>query len=231
MRNVQYLDRYISNEFHNLKTNMEQRSFIENFRFLAMASDTDFKNFYSHNALSASDFYSIADTLYQLNNFWILSEFLHQHRQILFNEVHDMNRKTNSPDFYTLCKFGQDTLFTRISKVFESHSVNLYAVAEEPFITSSCTRKLKVYSSPQKNDQSMPQIILQGKWVEQYGFSIGSNIRVDCYEDKLIINNITIPLFFSNNTGMPRQHATFRCFASFLIHLSYMVLTPCNEHN
>lgn len=187
MRNVQYLDRYISKEFHNLKTSMEQRSFIENFRFLAMSSDKDFKNFYSHNALSASEFYSIADTLYQLNDFWILSEFLRQHRQILFNEVHDMSRKTNSPDFYTLCKYGQDTLFTRISKVFENHSVNLYAVAEEPFITSHCTHKLKVYTATQKNIQSVPQIILQGKWVEQYGFSIGSNIRVDCYEDKLII--------------------------------------------
>lgn len=187
MKNAHDLNRYISKEFQKLKTNIERRSFIENFRFLMMANDTDFNNFYSHNALCRSEFYSIADMLYQLNNLWILSEFLHQNRQFLLNEVNDMAKQTKSPDFYTPCRLGQDTMFARIFKVFQSHSTNLCSVAEDFHSHSPCTHKLKVYSTTHNNTSPVSQIILQGKWVEQYGFSIGCNIRVECYENKLII--------------------------------------------
>ncbi len=187
MNAAQDLIHYISKEFHSLKTNTEQRSFIENFRFLMMSNDADFENFYSHNALKRTEFYSITDMLYQLNNFWMLSEFLHQHRQILFHEVDHIVKQAESPDFYTPCKLGQDTMFARIFKVFESHSANLCVVAEAPLPYSPCTHKLKVYATTQNNTLPVSQIILQGKWVEQFGFSIGSNIRVECYENKLII--------------------------------------------
>ncbi len=33
----------------------------------------------------------------------------------------------------------------------------------------------------------MPQIILQGNWVEQWGFEAGCNVFVECYQNKLII--------------------------------------------
>lgn len=187
MKYAQDLTQYISKEFHSLKTCTEQRSFIENFRFLMMSSNTDFENFYSHNALKKTEFYSIADMLYQLNNFWMLSEFLHQHRQILFHEVGHIIKQDEFLNFYIPCKLGQDTMFARIFKVFESHSTNLCAVAEDTFPYSSCTHKLKVYATTQNNTLPVSQIILQGKWVEQFGFSIGSNIRVECYENKLII--------------------------------------------
>lgn len=187
MNDAQELTKYIYKEFHRLKTNTEQRSFIENFRFLMMSNDTDFDNFYSHKVLKRTEFYSIADMLYQLNNFWMLSEFLHQNRQILFHEVGNIMKQAESPDFYTPCKLGQDTMFARIFKVFESHSTNLCAVAEDVHTYSPCTHKLKVYAATQNNTLPVPQIILQGKWVEHFGFSIGSNIRVECYENKLII--------------------------------------------
>lgn len=150
MNHAQELTQYISKEFHRLKTNTEQRSFIENFRFLMMSSDTDFDSFYSHKVLKRTEFYSIADMLYQLNNLWMLSEFLHQNRQILFHEVGHIMKQAESPDFYTPCKLGQDTMFARIFKVFESHSTNLFAVAEDTNTYSPCTHKLKVYAASQK---------------------------------------------------------------------------------
>lgn len=63
MNNTQELTQYISNEFNRLKTNTEQRSFIENFRFLMMSSDTDFDNFYSHKALKRTEFYSMKSVI------------------------------------------------------------------------------------------------------------------------------------------------------------------------
>ena len=48
------------------------------------------------------------------------------------------------------------------------------------------TRKLKVtYRS--SHDKYVPAIILQGKWLEQYGFSTGTFISVECEDCKLII--------------------------------------------
>lgn len=120
MSDPQELTKYISKEFYKLKTNTEQRSFIENFRFLMMSSDTDFDNFYSHKALKRTGFYSIADMLYQLNNLWMLSEFLHQNRQILFHQVGHIMKQAESPDFYTPCKLGQDTMFARILRYLKT---------------------------------------------------------------------------------------------------------------
>ena len=37
------------------------------------------------------------------------------------------------------------------------------------------------------HDKYVPAIILQGKWLEQYGFSIGTFISVECEDGKLII--------------------------------------------
>lgn len=47
----QDLNKYIVNEFCKLQTDTEQRSFIENFRFLMMLNDFDFENYYSNKSL------------------------------------------------------------------------------------------------------------------------------------------------------------------------------------
>ena len=52
----QDLNKYIVNEFCKLQTDTEQRSFIENFRFLMMSNDFDFENYYSNKALMRTDF-------------------------------------------------------------------------------------------------------------------------------------------------------------------------------
>ena len=106
----QDLSQYIANEFYKLQSDVDQRSFIENFRFLMMSNDFDFENYYSNNILRKSDFYSIADMLYQINNLWMLSDFIHQNRQFLFNEVRELTGEHGKVDFSTPCRLGQENI-------------------------------------------------------------------------------------------------------------------------
>ena len=52
------------------------------------------------------------------------------------------------------------------------------------------SRKLKVYSTLGK---PAPKICLQGKWVEEVGFSIGDYIEVVIDDNRVIITKITEP--------------------------------------
>lgn len=45
------------------------------------------------------------------------------------------------------------------------------------------TRKLKTYY----NKDSRPQIILQGKWLQELGYQVGDRIDVTIIKDKIII--------------------------------------------
>lgn len=53
-------------------------------------------------------------------------------------------------------------------------------------------RKLTVYAGSNKNAY-IPQIILQGNWLEDLGYHIGDKIMVDCQPDKLIITKRECP--------------------------------------
>ena len=183
----QDLNKYIVNEFCKLQTDTEQRSFIENFRFLMMSNDFDFENYYSNKALRRTDFYSIADMLYQLNNFWMLSTFIHQNRHFLFNEVNDITSGSGLPDFSVPCKLGQDTMLSRLFKVINNHSLNENILSENSPDYQINTHKLRIYSTTLRSNQPVPQIIIQGKWVEKWGFSIGCSVRIECYQNKLVI--------------------------------------------
>ncbi len=46
-------------------------------------------------------------------------------------------------------------------------------------------RKLTVYEGRGKQYAPIPQIVLQGKWLEQIGYNIGDKIVVDCQPEKL----------------------------------------------
>mgnify|MGYP002471580370 FL=1 len=48
------------------------------------------------------------------------------------------------------------------------------------------TRNLKVQEAS-GYQTSIPKISLQGKWVEDFGFPIGSHISVECFQNKLVI--------------------------------------------
>lgn len=47
-------------------------------------------------------------------------------------------------------------------------------------------RKLKVYYQS-AGDSSVPTILLNGKWLEKYGFTTGTYIAVECENEKLTI--------------------------------------------
>lgn len=49
------------------------------------------------------------------------------------------------------------------------------------------TKCLKVYEGTGRNYVSIPKIVLQGKWLDSLGFSIGDKIIVSCNEDKITI--------------------------------------------
>lgn len=49
------------------------------------------------------------------------------------------------------------------------------------------TKSLKVYEGAGRNYVSIPKIVLQGKWLDSLGFSIGDRITVTCNEDKITI--------------------------------------------
>ncbi len=48
-------------------------------------------------------------------------------------------------------------------------------------------RKLTVCYGRGNYEQAPPQILLQGKWLEQAGFSAGDKITVKCQQGQLII--------------------------------------------
>ncbi len=82
------LSHYIRREYEKLESQDKQRSFIENFRFLMKSNDTDFQNFYSKRNLNDREFYSIVDSLYQLNNLCMLAEFVSYNKPLLLYKLH-----------------------------------------------------------------------------------------------------------------------------------------------
>lgn len=51
-------------------------------------------------------------------------------------------------------------------------------------------RKLTVYEGRGKQYAPIPQIVLQGKWLEQMGYNIGDKIVVDCQPEKITIRKM-----------------------------------------
>ncbi len=182
------LNQYIRVEYEKLKTETEQREFVEKFRFLMMAKDNAFSDYYSNRNLTKAEFYSVADTVYDLNNLWMLSGFIRQNRQVLFQEIQTSMDGLKRPDFTETCKFGKDTMLSRMFQVMENFRFNDCMVAEGTGLGYSvATRRMKAYAFTTKSGKNVPQIILQGNWVEQWGFEAGCSVSVECYQNKLVI--------------------------------------------
>lgn len=47
--------------------------------------------------------------------------------------------------------------------------------------------EMKAYSFTTRSGRTVPQIILQGNWVEQWGIEIGFSVFVECYQNMLVI--------------------------------------------
>ena len=165
------LNQYIRVEYEKLKSETERREFVEKFRFLMMAKDNAFSGYYTNRNLTEAEFYSVADTLYDLNNLWMLSGFIRQNRQVLFQEIQDSMDGVKRPDFTETCKFGKDTMLSRMFQVMENFQFSDCIVAEGTGLNYGvATRRIKAYAFTTKSGKNVPQIILQGNWVEQWGF-------------------------------------------------------------
>lgn len=55
------------------------------------------------------------------------------------------------------------------------------------------TKSLKVYEGSGKNYMPIPKILLQGKWLDKLGYSIGDQITVTCSEDQITITKSSVP--------------------------------------
>ena len=179
------LSHYITREYEKLESKDKQRNFIENFRFLMMSNDTDFQNFYSTKSLNDREFYSIVDSLYQLNNLCMLAEFVTCNKPLLIYEVQKMGNWQGHIDFTEPCRLGHDTMLARIFTILQHFNISTNISYET---RDNSTRNLKVQEAS-GYQTSIPKISLQGKWVEDFGFPIGSHISVECFQNKLVILN------------------------------------------
>lgn len=179
------LSHYITREYEKLESKDKQRNFIENFRFLMMSNDTDFQNFYSKKSLNDREFYSIVDSLYQLNNLCMLAEFVTCNKPLLIYEVQKMGNWQGHIDFTEPCRLGHDTMLARIFTILQHFNISTNISYET---SNNSTRNLKVQEAS-GYQTSIPKISLQGKWVEDFGFPIGSHISVECFQNKLVILN------------------------------------------
>ena len=182
----QDLNQYLVREYEKLDSGMEQREFVEKIRFLMMAKDKVFSDYYSNRNLTRHEFYSVMDALYEQNNLWMLSGFIRQHRQVLFQEVQGSMEYQKIPDFTEICRFGKDTMLSRMFQVMEKFHVNECMASEDTDYTIT-TRRIKAYAATTSKRKLVPQIVLQGNWVEQCGFEAGCSVRVECYPNKLVI--------------------------------------------
>lgn len=180
------LNQYIVREYGRLETEREQREFVEKIRFLMMAGEREFSAYYSKGILTGREFYSVADALYALNNFWMLSGFVYQNRQHLFREVKGQMEPQETRNFLEPCKFGKDTILSRMFQVMRSSGMD-GSMVNECDDYHVITRRIKVYGATGSRGATVPQIVLQGNWVEQWGFEPGCSVRVECYRKKLVI--------------------------------------------
>ena len=53
------------------------------------------------------------------------------------------------------------------------------------------SRKLTVYGKTKQFNQTIPQIRLEGQWLNALGFSAGDKIQLDCGENKITITKLS----------------------------------------
>lgn len=63
------------------------------------------------------------------------------------------------------------------------------------------TKELKVYKGRGANYDA-PQIVLQGKWLQGLGFSIGDKVTITCEQDRIVIINPTVGQAFNGMEGV-----------------------------
>ena len=138
------LNQYLVREYEKLDSELEQREFVEKMRFLMMAKEKDFSGYYSRRNLAGREFYSVIDTLYELNNLWMLSGFIRQNHQVLLRETQEGTEYRKKPDFTEICRIGKDAMLSRMFQVMGKFPfpdpVSLQHNLRHSFPTSCCGR-------------------------------------------------------------------------------------------
>ncbi len=179
------LNQYLIREYEKLDSGMEQREFAENMRFLMMAKEKDFSDYYSKKSLTGREFYSVMDTLYELNNLWMLSGFIRQNQQVLLRETQEGTEYRKKPDFTEICRIGKDTMLSRMFQVMGKFHLDEYVAKDTDYTV--ITRRVKAYAATTGSGKTVPQIMLQGNRVRKWGFEAGSSMRVERFPNKLVI--------------------------------------------
>jgi len=179
------LNQYLIREYEKLDSGMEQREFAENMRFLMMAKEKDFSDYYSRRNLTGREFYSVMDTLYELNNLWMLSGFIRQNQQVLLRETQEDTEYRKKQDFTEICRIGKDTMLSRMFQVMGKFHLDEYVAKDTDYTV--ITRRVKAYAATTGSGKTVPQIMLQGNRVRKWGFEAGSSMRVERFPNKLVI--------------------------------------------
>lgn len=149
------LNQYILKEYTRLHSVMEQREFMEKVRFLMMAGEKEFSCYYSDASLPVREFYSVADTLYGLNNLWMLSGFLHKNRHILFEEVRERELIKKDYDFMEPCNYGKDVILSRMFQVMEGVRTD-GIIVNEVLDGGRNIHRMKAYSASVNSGKNVP---------------------------------------------------------------------------
>ncbi len=73
-----------------------------------------------------------------------------------------------SPDFTENYRFGKDTMLSGMFQVMENFQLDGCMVAEDMDLGYTAeTSRIKAYAFTTRSGKNVPQIILQGNWVEK----------------------------------------------------------------
>ncbi len=103
---------YLQDEYDKLHTEREAIYFIENARFCLMADQFDYDNYHSNGGLTESEFYSVVDLLYQLDNLHMVISFVFRNYEVLLNEI---DRPDSLQTFLEKAVVDEDTFLTRVN--------------------------------------------------------------------------------------------------------------------
>ena len=82
-------------------------------------------------------------------------------QQVLFHEMKAGMNGQKSPDFTETCRYGEDTMLSRMFQVMERFQLNECMVAEDTVLGYTVvTRRMKAYSFTTKSGKNVLQIIL-----------------------------------------------------------------------
>ncbi len=114
------LSQCVEEEFTNLLTKEDKRKFVENIRYLIMSENSDFENYYFNQKLKKSDFYTVVNLLFKLDNLWMLSEFLLKNQSIIVSDTEKIINPSELIEITGTGRMDMDVMVTRVFKMMQN---------------------------------------------------------------------------------------------------------------